>query len=239
MKIIPAIDIKDGECVRLIQGRVEEKTVYNKSPLVQANLWKEKGAGLIHVVDLDGAFEGKPVNIDIVSSIVKKLNIEVEIGGGIRNLDIIKQYVDKGINRIIIGTLAYYQPHMVAEACQLFPGKIIVGIDVVNKMVAIHGWKTVSDTHYVDFAKKLSGYGVKEFILTDIKKDGMLSGIDPDFYREAVQKLNKPVIASGGVQSIEDIKNLKELEQDGLSGVIIGKALYENKVDLKEALSYA
>jgi phosphoribosylformimino-5-aminoimidazole carboxamide ribotide isomerase len=236
MRIIPAIDIKDRECVRLVQGKAENKTVYNSSPLLQARIWKEKGADLIHIVDLDGAFEGKPVNLDIVTGIMKHLNINIEIGGGIRNLDIIRQYHEKGINRIIIGTLAYYQPHLVAQACEMFPDKIIIGIDVVDKKVAIHGWKTVSDTDYLQFARKMSTYGVKEFIITDISKDGMLSGINFDLYKEATKHLNKPIIASGGVKSLDDIKKLKELEPSGLSGVIIGKALYEELFDLTEAL---
>ena len=237
MKIIPAIDIKDGKCVRLKQGKAEDKTIYNDNPLDQAMVWKGKGAELIHIVDLDGAFDGRPINIEMIADIVKKVGVAVEIGGGIRSLQIMEQYIQAGIERIIVGTLALNNPDQVQEACNRFPNKILVGIDVFDQKVAVHGWKTVSDIDLIPFAKQMAEYGVNEFIITDIKKDGMLTGVDALFYQDLLEKIQKPIVASGGVQSLEDIKNLKPLENKGLSGVIIGKALYEKKFDLTEAVN--
>ncbi len=236
MLIIPAIDIKDGKCVRLVKGDFDKKSIYNESPVDQASIWKEKGAKVIHIVDLDGALTGKPVNIEIINKIVKDVDCPIQIGGGIRNMEIIEEYIAAGVDRIIIGTQAYREPEFVREACRKFPNKILVGIDVVDGKVAVQGWKEITDVDGIEFALKMEDFGVFEFIITDINRDGMLTGINPAFYEKFLEKINIPVIASGGVCSIDDVKNLSVLSSSGLIGVIIGKALYEKRFTLEEAI---
>lgn len=236
MLIIPAIDLKEGRCVRLIKGDPNRETVYSDSPCDQAKIWEEQGAKLLHIVDLDGAFEGIPKNLSLIEDIRKSTDIDLEIGGGIRDLKTIEHYINIGIHRIIIGSAAYENRDFVKSACEAFPGKIIVGIDVVDNMVAIHGWKTITKTHLHDFGKEMKDLGVSELIITDINRDGLLTGIDPDFYRNALKETGLPIIASGGVSSILDVKKLIPLKKDGLKGIITGKAVYEKKLDIKEAI---
>jgi len=236
VQIIPAVDIKDGRCVRLVQGDPERETVYSDSPVEQAKWWESFGVELLHVVDLDGAFSGEPRNLDVIEKIKNETSIDIEVGGGIRDLQIVRQYVNIGVNRIIIGSAAIKNKDFVEEACKEFPGKIIVGIDVVDENVAIHGWKDVTDVHYYHFSAEMKKIGVSEIILTDISKDGMLGGVDVHFYEKSLEKIGLPIIASGGVSSIDDIKNLMPLSKKGLKGVITGKAIYDKKLDLKEAM---
>lgn len=236
MLIIPAVDIKNGRCVRLIQGDPDQETIYSDSPVEQAKIWESQGAKLIHIVDLDGAFSGMPSNLKLIEEIRNNLSVELEVGGGIRDISTVKQYIDIGINRIIIGSAAFKSREFVKEACENFPQSIIIGIDVVDNNVAIHGWKDITDTHFYDFANELKKYGASELILTDIKKDGMLTGINPDFYENALDEIKLPIIASGGISNLDDIKKLLPLKDKGLKGVITGKALYEKKIDLKEAI---
>jgi phosphoribosylformimino-5-aminoimidazole carboxamide ribotide isomerase len=236
--IIPAIDIKNGKCVRLFKGDFDKEKVYGNSPVSQAKEWEKHGGDIIHLVDLDGALEGKPVNLGLIKEIRKSVSTPVEIGGGVRTMEIIDEYVNAGIDRIIIGSKAYKDPEFVKEACKKYHGKIIVGIDMADKKVAIHGWKDVTDTDGILFAKQMQEYGVSELIITDIAKDGTLSGISPQFYAEILDNVSIPVIASGGIGSLDDIKALAPLSDKGLIGTIIGKALYENKITIKEAKDY-
>ncbi|GMT49158.1 MAG: 1-(5-phosphoribosyl)-5-[(5-phosphoribosylamino) methylideneamino] imidazole-4-carboxamide isomerase [bacterium] len=236
MLIIPAVDIKEGRCVRLVKGDPNQETVYSDSPVDQAKHWENEGAKLLHVVDLDGAFQGTPKNLALIQEISEALTIDIELGGGIRNMSIVEQYIEIGIKRIIIGSAAYEDKKFLKEACTAFPGSIIVGIDVLDNCIAIHGWKDVTKSHFYDFASEIKDYGVKELIITDISRDGMLSGISKDFYEEALENIKMPIIASGGVSTIDDIKKLLPLKDKGLVGVIAGKSLYENTLDLKEGL---
>ena len=239
MLIMPAVDIKDGKCVRLVKGDFDKKSIYNESPLEQAKEWADKGAHVIHLVDLDGALEGKPVNLQLIKSISETVKKPVQIGGGIRDINIISEYVQAGIDRIIVGTQAYKNPEFIKEAGKKFPGKIIVGIDMFEGKVAISGWKEVTETDGIEFAHRLEDYGVAEFIITDISRDGMLTGVNLKFYENILEKINLPVIASGGVSELNDIKNLSTLTEIGLVGVIIGKALYEKRFTLEEAIKVA
>jgi len=237
--IIPAVDIKNGRCVRLIQGNPDQETVYSNSPVDQAKFWESQGAKLIHIVDLDGAFSGIPNNLSLIKEIRDAVNIDIELGGGIRDLSIANQYIQIGINRIIIGSSAFNNKDFIKKALEKYSNKIILGIDVVDGNVAIHGWKDVTDTHFYDFANEIKLYGAREIILTDIKKDGMLTGIDVNFYEKALENIKLPIIASGGISNINDIKNLIKLKNKGLKGAILGKSLYEKKIDLQEALKVA
>ncbi len=236
MLVIPAIDIKDGKCVRLVKGDFDKQSIYNESPVNQAKVWKEKGARLIHIVDLDGALEGKPVNLDVIKQITQSVDCPIQIGGGVRNMNIIDEWVKAGVDRIIVGTQAYKEPGFVREACKKHPNKIIIGIDVVDGNVAVNGWKEITGTDGIDFALQMEDYGVFEFIITDINRDGMLTGINTAFYEKFLEKINIPVIASGGVCSIDDVEKLNELSPKGLIGVVIGKALYEKRFTLEQVL---
>lgn len=236
MLIIPAIDIKDGNCVRLLQGNPDKETVYSDDPVKMALRFQEIGAELIHVVDLDGAFTGKTVNGDLVIRISDSVNIPIEIGGGIRTADAAKNYINSGIKRIILGTIVLEEEFK--ELINKFPGNIIVGVDAKDSMVVTHGWKNVSKVHAVDFIKKLMDLNVNEIIYTDIKTDGMLKGPNIRAIEEILLKCpGINLIASGGVSSINDIINLSEYSSSGLRGCIVGKAIYDGRVDLKEAIS--
>ncbi len=236
MLIIPAIDIKNGCCVRLTQGDPNQETVYSNSPVQQAKIWESKGAKLIHIVDLDGAFEGIPKNIDLIQDIRNSVKVDIEIGGGIRDIRTIEKYMEIGIQRIIVGSAAYKDKDFLKDASKRYSKQLIVGIDVMNYFVAIHGWKDITDTHLYDFAKIIKDHGIKELIVTDIKQDGMLTGINVDFYDKILENTKMKIIASGGVSQLNDVKRLIPLEKKGLKGVIIGKALYEKKLELGEAL---
>ena len=235
MRIIPAVDIKNGRCVRLVQGKVDQETVYSNDPLSMANHWDEEGAQTIHVVDLDGAFQGSPINAEIVKNIIYSSSVDIQVGGGIRTLETIETYVKAGAYRIILGTVAQQEPEFVEEACKRFPDKIIVGIDARDGLVAVKGWVEVSEQKATDLAQKLKGYGIAGFIFTDISRDGMLQGPNLESIKEFAESSQLPVIASGGVSRLEDIKNLAKLESYGVEGVIVGKALYDKTLTFKEA----
>jgi phosphoribosylformimino-5-aminoimidazole carboxamide ribotide isomerase len=235
MRIIPAVDIKDGRCVRLVQGKVDQETVYSNDPLSMANHWDEEGAQRIHVVDLDGAFQGSPINADIVKNIIYSSSVDIQVGGGIRTLETIETYVKAGAYRVILGTVAQQEPEFVEEACKRFPDKIIVGIDARDGLVAVKGWVEVSEKKATDLAQKLKGYGIAGFIFTDISRDGMLQGPNLESIKEFAESAQLPVIASGGVSRLEDIKDLAKLESYGVEGVIVGKALYDKTLTFKEA----
>lgn len=237
MLIIPAIDLKDGKCVRLTQGRMDAETVYSENPVEIAKKWEEAGAKLIHLVDLDGAIEGVPKNQGTIKNIIKSLKTAVQIGGGIRDLETIKGYLDiQGVKRVIIGTVAQENPQIVEKACKSFPGKIAVGIDAKDGMVATRGWVKVTPERAVDLAKRLEGLGISCIIYTDITRDGMLTGPNVKATKEMAHAVNIPVIASGGMSSVKDIESFKGLK---LEGIIIGKALYTGAIDLREAIEVA
>jgi phosphoribosylformimino-5-aminoimidazole carboxamide ribotide isomerase len=235
MRIIPAVDIKNGRCVRLVQGKVDQETVYSNDPLAMANHWDEEGAQTIHVVDLDGAFQGSPINAEIVKNIIYSSSVDIQVGGGIRTLETIGNYVKAGAYRIILGTVAQQEPEFIEEACKRFPDKIIIGIDARHGLVAVKGWVEVSEQKATDLAQKLKGYGIAGFIFTDISRDGMLQGPNLESIKEFAESAQLPVIASGGVSRLEDIKNLAKLESYGVEGVIVGKALYDKTLTFKEA----
>lgn len=236
MIIYPAIDIKDGKCVRLVQGKFDDVTVYSDNPVEMALKWERLGAQYLHVVDLDGARYGKPQNIAVISEMAVNLGIPVQVGGGIRTIETIEIVLSKGIERIILGTSAVRDSKLVKLALQNFENSIVIGIDARDGMVAIEGWAKTSSFTAVGFAKKMEELGAKTIIYTDISKDGMLSGPNFKAMEEMVREVGVDIIASGGVSSIDDIKRLKDI---GVAGVIIGKALYTGDIDLKEALEAA
>ncbi|MDI6729005.1 MAG: 1-(5-phosphoribosyl)-5-[(5-phosphoribosylamino)methylideneamino]imidazole-4-carboxamide isomerase [Thermodesulfovibrionales bacterium] len=234
MLIIPAIDLKDGLCVRLLQGKKEDATVYSDAPASTAQRWESCGARLLHVVDLDGAFTGNQKNIESIRRIREAVNMDIEVGGGIRDMERIDLLISIGINRVILGTVAIEKPELVKEACKRYPGKVIVGIDAKSGFVAVKGWVEVTKVKAVELALRMQDYGVWGIIYTDISKDGMMTGPNIEATREMVENLNIPVIASGGVSSINDIKNLMTIKN--LWGAITGKAIYSGAIDLKEAI---
>ncbi len=234
MFVIPAIDLKEGRCVRLLQGREQDATIYSDDPAATAVKWESMGAKLLHVVDLDGAFTGSQKNLDSVIKIRKAINIDIEVGGGIRDLTRIDQLVSAGINRVILGTVAVEKPDLVKEACAKYPGRVLVGIDAKKGDVAVKGWVEVTSVKARNLAFTMQGYGCAGIIYTDIARDGMLSGPNIEAVSEMVAGLDIPVIASGGISSLDDIKNL--LKVKGLWGAITGKAIYSGALDLKEAI---
>lgn len=234
MIIIPAIDLKNGKCVRLLQGKEEEVTVYSDDPVSMAQHWVELGAKLLHVVDLDGAFTGEQKNFDKIREIRKAIHIPIELGGGIRSIERIEQLIDLGVDRTIIGTSAAENPDMIRKACEKYPGKVLVGIDAKDGKVAVRGWVEVTELDAIAFAEKMESLGAAGIIYTDISRDGMLSGPNLDAMAKMVEAVDIPVIASGGVSNIDDIKSLMQI--DKLWGVITGKALYSGSLDLKQAI---
>ncbi|MDK2798605.1 MAG: phosphoribosylformimino-5-aminoimidazole carboxamide ribotide isomerase [Clostridiales bacterium] len=236
MTIYPAIDIKQGKCVRLVQGKFSDMTVYSDSPVQMAKKWERLGAKYIHLVDLDGARTGQSINSGIIKEIAKSVTVPVQLGGGIRSLETIKDMLDHGVARVILGTSAVQNPLLLKEAVAKYKEKIVVGIDAKDGKVAIEGWEKVSSFSAVHFANTMQEIGVKTIIYTDISRDGMLKGPNIDAIRVMVESCTIDVIASGGVSSINDIEQLK---QTGVEGVIIGKALYTENVDLKDALEIA
>lgn len=237
MLIIPAIDLKDGHCVRLKQGVMEEATVFSKEPGEMALHWLSQGARRLHLVDLNGAFAGKPRNESVICEIVKAVNdqIPIQLGGGIRDLDTIERYLDDGISYIIIGTAAIKIPGFLQDACNAFPGQIFVGLDAKDGKVAVDGWSKVTGHDVIDLAKKFEGYGVEAIIYTDIGRDGMLTGVNVEATVQLARELTIPVIASGGITNIDDIHKLCEIESEGIIGAITGRAIYEGSLDFKEA----
>jgi len=238
MLIIPAIDIKDGKCVRLKQGKMDQETVYSDNPLDIAKRWSKMGAGLIHLVDLDGAVSGRPINKKIIEDIIKNVVTPIQIGGGIRDIDLIDSYIGIGAERVVLGTSVIGNPGLLKEACSRYPKRIAVGIDAVNGMVAIDGWKTVTDRKAVDLAREIEVLPLWAIIYTDINRDGMLTGPNINEITGMARNAKIPVIASGGVSNIDDIKRLNEIRPK-IRGVIIGKALYSCSLDLKEAIALA
>lgn len=235
IKIIPAVDVKNGKCVRLIQGKADQETVYSDDPVAMAGHWDEEGARLIHVVDLDGAFDGIPKNADLIKNIIYNSSVDIQVGGGIRTLEAIETYVNAGAYRVILGTIAQSDPKFVEQACKQFPGKVTVGIDARDGFVAVKGWLEVSTQKATDLVQQMEPLGVAEFIFTDISRDGMLQGPNLASVREFADSTKLPVIASGGVGSLQDISDLLELESHGVSGIITGKALYDKSISFKEA----
>jgi len=236
MLIIPAIDLKDGACVRLRQGVMEDATVFSEDPLNVAKRWVTAGCRRLHLVDLNGAFAGKPVNGDIVQAIAREWPaLPIQIGGGIRSLETIEQYLQAGVSYVIIGTLAVKQPEFVSEACRAFPGKIIVGLDARDGLVATDGWAEQSGVQAADLAKRFAKDGVAAIVYTDISKDGMLQGCNVEATASLAQECQIPVIASGGIHVLDDIKKLLAAKNSGIVGAITGRAIYEGTLDLAEA----
>ena len=236
MIIIPAVDIKNGKCVRLLQGRMDDETVYSDDPHAMASKWTRLGAQLIHVIDLDGAFAKIPQNMGSIRKILQSVNVPIQLGGGIRNEETVHMYLEMGVKRVIIGTGAIKKPQFVKKVCKTYPGQIVVGIDARNGKVAIDGWTQTTRIEAMELAKEFEDCGVAAINFTDIHRDGMQTGPNLDAILRLAEAVSIPVVASGGVSSIEDIKNLLPLETAGVTGVIIGKALYSGKLDLKEAL---
>ena len=236
MIIIPAVDIKNGRCVRLFQGRMDSETVFSDDPAAMAKRWEEEGAELIHVVDLDGAVGKRPQNTDSIRKILEAVNVPVQVGGGIRNEETIKMYLDFGIGRVIVGTEAIQNPQLVKDACRAFPDQIVVGIDARKGMVAIEGWTKTTEIQAVDLAKQFEDCGVAAIIFTDIHRDGMQTGPNINETRRLAENVSIPVIASGGVSTIEDIINLLPLKEAGVTGVITGRAIYNGTLNLNEAI---
>ncbi len=237
MIVIPAIDLKDGKCVRLLQGKKEHSTTYSDDPVSVARRWVSMGAKLIHIVDLDGAFTGNQKNRDTVKAIREAVDVDLELGGGIRDMDGVREWISLGINRVILGTVAAKHPEIVKEAAQQYPGQILVGIDAKDGKVAIKGWEELTELDALEFARQMVSYGIAGIIYTDISRDGMLTGPNLEATKRMVEAVDIPVIASGGISSIDDIKRLKEIP--GLWGAITGKALYTGKIDLVEAIRVA
>ncbi len=237
MIVIPAIDLKEGKCVRLEQGLMERDTVYSDNPAAQALAWQAKGAELLHIVDLDGAFAGEPKNRAAIEAIIGALTIPTQLGGGIRDLATIEAYLGMGVGRVIIGTAAQRNPELVKEACAKFPGRIVVGIDAKNGMVAVQGWAEVTDVTAIDLARQFEGFGVSAIVYTDISRDGMMQGPNIEATKALAEAINIPVIASGGLSSLQDIENLLAVEASGISGAITGKAIYSGAIDLAEAIA--
>ncbi|MFW6333374.1 MAG: 1-(5-phosphoribosyl)-5-[(5-phosphoribosylamino)methylideneamino]imidazole-4-carboxamide isomerase [Thermodesulfobacteriota bacterium] len=239
MIIIPAIDIKGGRCVRLLQGRMDAETVFSDDPSAMARQWAEQGAEMIHVVDLDGAVEKTPRNLDAIRSILDSVRVPVQVGGGIRTAENIRAFLDLGVYRVIIGTEAIRNPDLVTEACKTFPDRIVVGIDARDGWAAIEGWTETTRVRAVDLARQFENSGVAAVNFTDIHRDGMQTGPNIEETRRMAEAVSIPVVASGGVSTLSDIHNLLPLESAGVVGVITGKALYSGTLDLKEAIAAA
>jgi len=241
MLIIPAIDLKDGKCVRLKQGRMDESTIFSENPAEMSKQWVDQGARRLHLVDLDGAFAGKPVNDNAIKSIVSELGgvIPIQLGGGIRNLETVESFLNSGVDSIIIGTAAVTHPEFLKEACLLFPGQIIVGLDAKDGDVAINGWAELTGQNVIDLAKKFEEYGAESIIYTDIGRDGMLGGVNIGATVKLSESLIIPVVASGGVSNLNDIEDLCEVSNTGIRGVITGRAIYEGTLDFRAAQELA
>jgi phosphoribosylformimino-5-aminoimidazole carboxamide ribotide isomerase len=241
MLLIPAIDLKDGHCVRLKQGVMDKATVFSEDPGAMARHWIEQGARRLHLVDLNGAFAGRPRNEEAIKAIVQALGdaIPVQLGGGIRDLDTIERYLDEGIAYVIVGTAAVKTPGFLHDACYAFPGHVMVALDARDGKVAVDGWSKMTGHDVVDLAKKFQDYGVEAIIHTDIGRDGMLTGINVDATVGLARVLSVPVIASGGISNLEDVKALCAVEQEGIVGAITGRAIYEGILNFAEAQNLA
>lgn len=237
MLLIPAIDLKDGHCVRLRQGNMDDATVFSEEPAVMARHWLDQGARRLHLVDLNGAFAGKPRNEAAIKAVVRAVgdDIPVQLGGGIRDLDTIERYLDDGVSYVIIGTAAVKNPGFLHDACGAFIGHIIVALDARDGKVAVEGWSKMTGHDVIDLARKYEDYGVEAVVYTDIGRDGMMSGVNVEATAKLAQALRIPVIASGGIASIEDVRALRQVEDEGIMGAITGRAIYEGTLDFKAA----
>ncbi len=234
MKIFPAIDIKDKKCVRLVKGDFNNKTVYKMSPLEQAGKYKDHGFKNLHIVDLDGALRGETVNIDIIEEIVNKFDLKIEIGGGVRSFESIQKYTDAGVEKVILGSAAIKDKNFLKEACEKFPDKIALGLDAKDGYLSVSGWKENSNLKTLDFLKHVNDYGASRLIYTDINSDGMKLSPNFDETENVANNSNCPVIISGGVSSINDIKKAKDLGNKNIEGIIVGKAIYDGDIKLDE-----
>ena len=232
MKIFPAIDIKDKKCVRLVKGDFDNKTEYEMSPVEQAGKYKDHGFKNLHIVDLDGALTGKTVNLDIIQDIVGKFNLNIEVGGGIRNLDSVQKYIDVGVEKVILGSAAIKEKNFLKEACEKFPNKIALGLDAKDGYLSVSGWKENSNQLTLDYLKEVNDYGVSRLIYTDINRDGMKQSPNFKETSKVAKKSNCPVVISGGVSTIEDIIKAKSLKN--IEGIIVGKAIYDGDIKLNE-----
>jgi len=233
MKIFPAIDIKDKKCVRLVNGDFDNKTEYKMSPIEQAKQYKEHGFKNLHIVDLDGALTGETINLDSIQEIVRKFDLKIEVGGGVRNIDSIKKYVDSGVEKVILGSAAIKNKNFLKEACEKFSNKIALGLDARDEYLSISGWKENSNQLTLDYLKEVNDYGVSRLIYTDINRDGMKQSPNFEETSKVADISNCPVIISGGVSSIEDIKKAKRLNKN-IEGIIVGKAIYDGDIKLEE-----
>ena len=240
MLLIPAIDLKDGKCVRLRQGRMEDETVFGDDPVAVARRWVEAGARRLHMVDLNGAFAGEPVNAAVIRSVAEAFpDLPIQVGGGIRDEETVQAYLDAGVQYTIIGTRAVSAPHFVNDLCAEFPGHIIVGLDAKDGKVAIDGWSKLSHHSVIDMAQRFEDDGVEAIVFTDIGRDGMMSGVNVESTVELAQAIRIPVIASGGITTIDDIRALCKVADEGIMGAITGRAIYEGTLDLAEAQKLA
>lgn len=239
MLLIPAIDLKDGQCVRLRQGKMEDSTVFSDDPVAMAGRWVEAGTKRLHIVDLDGAFAGKPKNASVIHDIASAYpDIDIQIGGGIRDDDTIAAYLDAGVRYVIIGTQAVREPHFVSEVCAEFPTHIIVGLDAKDGKVAVDGWSKLSKHDVIDMAQRFENDGVSAIVYTDISRDGMMQGVNVEATVKLAQAVNIPVIASGGITNMDDIKALSAVEDEGIMGAITGRAIYDGSIDLAECQAW-
>lgn len=239
MLIIPAIDLKDGQCVRLRQGRMDDSTVFSDNPVDMARQWVEKGTRRLHLVDLNGAFAGEPINGGVVRDIAREFpDLPIQIGGGIRTLEIIESYLNAGVSYVILGTAAVKNPSFVEDACRRFGGHVIVGIDARNGLVATDGWAEVTEVKAADLARKFESDGVSAIVYTDIDRDGMMQGVNVEATVAMAQASSIPVIASGGITDLQDIKKLCAVADKGILGAITGRAIYEGTLDVEEAQRY-
>jgi phosphoribosylformimino-5-aminoimidazole carboxamide ribotide isomerase len=236
MLIIPAVDIKGGRCVRLLQGREGSETIFSDDPSAMAARWEAEGAEFLHVIDLDGAFRKSPQNVEAIKRILHRVHTPIQLGGGIRDMDTISMFLELGVTRVILGTEAIRNPTMVEQACETFPGKIVVGIDARSGMVAVEGWTQTTEQRSVEVATRFDRHGLAAIIFTDIHKDGMQTGPNIEETKRIAKAVSTPIIASGGVADINHIKAVAELEPLGVVGVITGRALYAGTLDLRQAL---
>ncbi len=239
MLLIPAIDLKDGQCVRLRQGKMEDNTVFSDDPVAMAGRWVDAGSSRLHIVDLDGAFAGKPKNAEIIHAIAEAYpDLQIQVGGGIRDEDTIVAYLDAGVSYVIIGTQAVKEPHFINEVCVEFPNRIIVGLDARDGKIAVDGWSKLSRHDVIDMAQRFEDDGVSAIVYTDISRDGMMQGVNIDATVKLARAIRIPVIASGGITSMDDIRALAEVEDEGINGAITGRAIYEGSIDLAAAQSW-
>lgn len=240
MLLIPAIDLKDGKCVRLRQGRMEDSTVFSDDPLAMAARWVEAGARRLHLVDLNGAFAGQPVNAQVIRRIAEAFpDLPIQVGGGIRDEQTVETYLDAGVRFVIIGTKAVQDPHFVSNLCLEFPSHVIVGLDAKDGRVAVNGWSKLSKHDVIDLAQIFERYGVEAIVYTDISRDGMMQGVNVEATVRLAQAITIPVIASGGVSTLDDVRALRAVEREGIMGAIIGRALYDGAIDLTAAQAIA